>query len=256
MAEELYTIPARCRICGTRFLARYNVGSRAKCCTRGSHSCSPSSNTLPSGKVKTIPCKIKCCRSQYAQGKSATMMDHAIDQTKVLSDPEFKKVVALIRQLPNREKMPLLFIAATGCRLGESFLVYPEDLDFTSQIPSARIPTLKRKGRPVRTVDLTDPIFTRELKAYSKTRKNLVLFEAGRRTLQKKFKEVLANAKLKKSGAVHLLRHTRASQLIRAGCDLPEVRRLLGWASLEMLKIYAHTDIESRLEVGKRLPAL
>lgn len=262
---EVYTVPARCRVCGERFMARYNVASRAKVCTRG-HECTPEMQTLPSGKTRSIPCKDKCCRSQYAQGQSATLMDQSIDESKVLSAGEFPLVMGVIRTFASREKMPLLFIAATGCRLGEALLVYPDDLnlrenrkgrDFASMLPTVKIPTLKRKGRPIRTVDITDYRFSDELYKWAKERPvDKPLFDASRRNLQKKFKDALKEAKLSKSGAVHILRHTRASQLIRAGCELPEIRRLLGWASLEMLKIYAHTDIETRREVGKNLPTL
>jgi len=241
--KDEYRIKATCVVCGKAFLARYNVGRRAKTCTQKSHVCK---RVEKDGKV--IPCQEKCCRSQYRAGAAVASMDNAIDPRKVLDPLEFDKVIKTTHRLPDPEGIAIRFLAATGCRLAEAFLVLKEDfLPMPSHRMSiVKIPTLKRRGqgRPRRSVYLDNGSdMVKELTAWIKGRKNGVpLFQVARRTLQRTIEYILERIKPDREALAHIFRHTRASQLVAAGAPLTYVRQQLGWSSLEMCKIYAHTS--------------
>jgi len=172
-------------------------------------------------------------------------MDSAIDPRYVLSDDEFARMMKASRKLDNPEGITIRFIARTGCRLQEALLVRRSNLEIVKGVFSAiRIPTLKRAGRPVRRVYLSNKDdFTEELKTWAqKMGPDDLLFPVARRTLQRKLEKILDVVKPNRASLVHLLRHTRASQLIAAGGDWGFVRQQLGWATLEMAKRYVHTN--------------
>lgn len=255
--KSAYRIPSTCHVCGNDFLGRYNLADRSKVCTPASHKCKRKVNTLEDGRRKIVPCETKCCRSRYRASASIQAMDQAIDDRKLLNQEEFNQVVKRSRRLRDPVGMAIRFIAGTGCRLGEALLVRAGDLRLNGSVSTVKIPTLKRGGRPVRTVDLHDPALVKELQAYSsKMRGNLLLFDVGRRTIQEWFTKILKKLKLEKDSGIHLLRHTRASQLAAAGAPMNYVRQQLGWASLEMAKIYTHTSEDERTAIAKKLPTM
>lgn len=250
-----YTFKARCHICSKDFFARYNVAARAKCCTLPTHKCRK-------GKKggRNVRCVDNCCRSQYLAGVSSASMDSAIDPRKVLTDAEFGRVWRATQRLLDPEGITLRFIAATGCRLSESLLVRTEALQLqpAAVFSSVRIPTLKRKGRPLRTVHLSnkgDKIIVPELLRWAKGLKpDDLLFPVAKRTLQRALERILEPIKPDRESLVHILRHTRASQLTAAGADLNYVRQQLGWSSLEMAKIYTHTSQDKIVDVLDKIP--
>jgi len=54
----------------------------------------------------------------------------------------------------------------------------------------------------------------------------------------------------------HDLRHRTASHLVRAGVDLETVRRIGGWASLEMVQRYVHADEDQMVDAVSRLSSM
>lgn len=253
---EIYNFPANCHVCGEDFFARRNIARRAKVCTPKSHKCRK-------GKRgdKKIGCTDKppCCRSRYGAAASRQMMDQAIDNTKLLTDEELASVIRKTFKLKDPHGIALRFIATTGCRLGESLLVRARDLRLDERIPAVRVPTLKRDGRPVRTIHLHDEIMVAELRKWSKGFEGLtLLFKCCKRTLQRKLEAIFDGIGFRndKDGLVHILRHTRASQLIAAGYDFNYVRQQLGWSSLDMVKIYGHSGEKELLEKSKNLPKI
>lgn len=255
MPKKLYTVPAICHCCSRKFLARYNVGGRAKVCTPPSHICKKGDKKVK-GDQK-IPCVEKCCRSRYARSESSSAMDNAIDPKKVLNDEEFKKVVAETRKTKDLLSSTLRFIAATGCRLGEALLVRRQDVDLRSgKLSVVKVPTLKRGGRPIRSVYLRNrhwvvPEIRALLNGHGKPAD--LLFPVARRSLQRRLEAILEKFKPDREGLVHIFRHTRASQMIAAGADWQMVRQALGWASLEMAKRYVHTGEDKISEVLDRI---
>jgi integrase len=237
---DLYTVPATCHVCTKAFKARYNVGDRAKVCTPPTHSCKPGTK----GGRKTS-CVGDCCRSRYRLGAAAAAMDSAIDSRKVLSGEEYDKTWAATKKLRDPEGITIRFISSTGCRLEEARIVRAGALQWQDgPISTVRIPTLKRKGRPLRGVHIDNRgEFAKELLEWSGALKaDELLFPVARRTLQEAVEKILDKVKPDRESLVHLFRHTRASRLIAAGADWNYVRQQLGWANLEMAKRYVHTD--------------
>lgn len=246
-----YRIPATCHVCGEKFMARYNVGDRAKTCTPPDHKCRKGTKN-----GRKTPCLDECCRSKYYRGASAAAIDSAVDPRYVLSKHEFDSMWKSSLKLDDPEGVTIRFIARTGCRLKESALVMPGGLEWLRGPYSiVRIPTIKRAGRPVRQVHLDNRDgFTDELRRWAKRADPAVrLFPVARRTLQRALERVLEPIKPDRASLVHILRHTRASQLIAAGADWNYVRCQLGWARLEMAKRYVHTDTETIAEVLRKI---
>ena len=253
---EIYNFPANCHVCGEDFFARRNIAKRAKVCTPKSHKCRKGKR----GDRK-IACTDKppCCRSRYGAAASRQMMDQAIDKTKVLTDDELSSVVRKTFKVNDPYGIALRLIATTGCRLGESLLIRTRDLRLSEKIPAVRIPTLKRGGRPVRTVHLYNEVMVAELKKWTKTLDSqALLFKSCKRTLQRKLETIFEGLGFRnnKEGLVHILRHTRASQLVAAGYDLNYVRQQLGWSSLDMAMIYSHSHEDKIIEQSKNLPKI
>lgn len=251
MKKEDYTVPSKCHVCEEKFLARYNVASRAKVCTPPTHTCRP-------GKKddEKIRCLDKCCRSKYQRGVAAAIMDSAIDPRKVLSDDELEETLKASKGLENPAGITLRFIAETGCRLGEAFLIRKESLQWQQGSYSVvKIPTLKRAGRPLRSVHLNNkgPHVPELRKWASRLEAGATLFDIPRRSLQHALERILRKVKPDRASLVHIFRHTRASRLLAAGADMAYVRQQLGWSSLELLKIYAHTSEEKITGVLARL---
>lgn len=252
----VYRVETTCHVCGKKFLSRYNVGRRAKVCTPRDHVCEPLKKTSPNGATRIMACLVSCCRSRY-QKISAASMDTAIDKRKLLSKDEFALVAGAMQKLEDPVRIGLRFVAGTGCRLGEAMLVRGKDLGLDEIPPSIHVPTLKRSGRPVRTVHLHDRAFVRELRLWAdKLDPEERLFPCSRRSLQRWLRRLLDRLGLAKDSLTHLLRHTRASQLSAAGFDVNYIRGQLGWSSVEMARIYMHVEEDRMREIGKRLPTL
>lgn len=228
-----YRIPAKCHVCGQMFMARYNVAARARVCTPSDHRCRPG---------KGLPCLRRCCRSKYYVNVPP---DSAIDPRFVLSKGEFSGMWKASRKLDDPEGVTIRFIARTGCRLQEAFLVTSSSIKWSKgPVSIISIPTIKHAGEPVRQVHLrNDDAYSDELRRWAKqASQSGPLFRVARRTLQRALEGILEPIKPDRASLVHILRHTRASQLIRAGANWDYVRQQLGWSRLETAKRYAHTD--------------
>lgn len=247
MPKNLYTVAAVCSVCSKKFMARVNIGKKAKTCTPPDHVCRRKVLKRAGLADKVVSCVESCCRSRYRKGAMSVAMDNTIDPRKVLSDDEFEKVWKATKRLQDPEGMTLRFIAKTGCRLGEALLVRKEAF-FWQDGPRSivKIPTLKKKdkGRPPRSVHIKNKDeFTPELRSWWKeTRPGEPVFLVARRTLQRALEKILEKVKPERESLIHILRHTRASQLLAAGASPAYVRHQMGWSSIELAKIYAHVQ--------------
>lgn len=246
MGKE-YRVPAVCRVCGAKFLARYNVGDRAAVCTSPSHKCHEEVMILASGRKKVITCVERCCRDRYRKA-SAAMASSALDSRKRLSDSEYKLTLKAIQKIYDADlRMSIWFILETGARLGEAGLVLKGHLDLRpGDLSVVRIPTEKKVGHPALPVHLDNKLaFVKELRDWVADKKPTDrLFTAGRRTMQRTLERILDKIKPERGSLVHILRHTRASRLVDAGLDPNTIRSEMRWASIELLKVYVHTTEE------------
>jgi integrase len=179
-------------------------------------------------------------------------MDSAIDTKKLLLDDEYDRTIAEIMKLYDPDRIALLFIAQTGCRLGEVSRVTANDITFgKGRVSMVRIRTLKRTGHPVRQVHLdNNEAAVKLLKLWAqRIPPDRPLFSTSKRMLQWHLERILNKIKPDRETLVHIFRHTKASRLVRSGAPLTYVRQQLGWSSLEPLRVYAHTTEEEVVKI-------
>lgn len=246
-ADPNYCVSAVCHVCSTEFKARYNMVGRAKVCTLPSHKCQRKTIKIPGRRDKLISCVDGCCKSKYYKGTAGAASNTALDSRKFLSDPEFDKVLKASFKLDPPFGIGLRFTLETGCRCGETLLIRKRHLEFKDgPLSIVRIPTLKKAGHPVLPVHIDNKgKLVDELRAWAKRMKpDDFLFPMAKRTFQRVFERILDRVKPERASLVHILRHTRASRLVRSGLDPNTIRQEMRWASIELLKVYAHTTEE------------
>lgn len=242
--KEEYRVPSVCHVCSKEFMARYNLVGRAKTCTKKIHICKSKTVKVAGRRDKIITCVDGCCRSKYSKGTASSASSTALDSRKFLNDQEYDKVHAASKKLDAPFGVGLRFTLATGCRCGETLLIRKRHLEFKDgNLSVVRIPTLKKQGHPVLPVHLDNKSeIVAELRQWSKRMKpDDLLFPMAKRTFQRVFERILDRIKPDRASLVHILRHTRASRLVRSGLDPNTIRQEMRWASIELLKVYAHT---------------
>jgi integrase len=247
-------VEKQCYICSKIFYPPPNLVRRAKVCTPTSHECQKKVIERLDGRKKVMPCTAKCCRSRYRASAAISLMDQAIDARKLLTDEEFVRVIRETYKMNGLVGYAIRFIAVTGCRVGETALVRREDARVDEDPPVVKIPTLKRGGRPVRTVDLHDLAFVKELRhVLVACLPGAAIFPIPKRTLQDRWSRMVGALEISKDTGIHVLRHTRASQLVEAGASLTYVRSQLGWSTITMAGIYAHTSKKARQKIMEKM---
>lgn len=251
-----YCVDAVCHVCSKEFKARYNMVDRAKVCTKPDHKCRRETIKVPGRRDKFISCVEGCCKSKYYKGTAGAASNTALDSRKFLNDDEYAKVLKASFKLDQPFGIGLRFTLETGCRCGETLLIRKRHLELTTgywdkktekfvgnPLSVVRIPTLKKAGHPLLPVHLDNKgKFIDELRGWVKKMKpDDLLFPMAKRTFQRVFERILDRVKPERASLVHILRHTRASRLVRSGLDPNTIRQEMRWASIELLKVYAHT---------------
>ncbi len=138
-----------------------------------------------------------------------------------------------------------LVLRYTGCRLGEALQIKDEeDIDFYRN--EIRLPNLKRKGKTEhRWVPAPSKVFTeiaRFWAEYPDMRGTTFADTEGgafRRYCRELFRKTAGKAGIPKElSHPHVLRHSRAIELLRAGIPVTAVQQLLGHAYLSTTAIY------------------
>lgn len=145
-----------------------------------------------------------------------------------------------------KERALVTFLYATGCRVSEILDLNREDIDFsTCQIKVCG------KGDKERYVFIEDEAIY-ALKEYLaiRTDNREALFVSDRRPHQRLRKNAIeriirnlgVRAGINRHVFPHLLRHTMASHMLNHGMPLSSLQTLLGHASADTTRIYAHDD--------------
>lgn len=132
-----------------------------------------------------------------------------------------------------------LVLRFSGARLGEVLRIN-DTQDINWREGEIRIPTLKRRQAAYRTVFLPQNMLTeisRLLAEFPDLRGNL--FSVHERVFRRVFTERSREADIPKELAhPHVLRHSRAIEMIRAGVPLTLIQQLLGHSALTTTAIY------------------
>lgn len=185
-----------------------------------------------------------------------------------LTQDELEKVIVALCRVKNplaaaRNRAWIELVYSSGIRVAESASLNIEDIDFWN-----RTLRVVGKGNKERLV----PIGQTALKAirdYARLRKEDVLARPGRQTrplflnlrfgtrlttraMHQMIQEAARFAGVRRRISPHVVRHTFATHLVDAGCDLRSVQEMLGHKSLSTTQIYAHVTPERLNRVYKK----
>jgi len=179
---------------------------------------------------------------------------------KVVSEVDFKRLIACIKFSPNRCKKHyirdmLIFniLYYCGLRKGELLALDWDDIDLGKDMLTVRS-SKNKTGRIIpihpKVKGLLDTYLTQRLPIENRA---LFIGEKGNRMCKAYFTNMM-NTYLKISGlkekgyTAHSLRHSFATRLIENNVNLFLVQRLLGHKSLDATKVYVHFNRESYRE--------
>ena len=156
----------------------------------------------------------------------------------VLSKTDVNEIINKTENL--QHKLILMFLYYAGLRLNEVRNLKWQDIDFDREI----IHLKKTKGENERIVFLHQKL-KNKLNKFKVHREGFV-FESNRgrkyseETIQKIVKNASKMAGIKKKTTPHTLRHSFATHLLEAGCDIRHIQKLLGHKNLQTTQIYTH----------------
>lgn len=144
---------------------------------------------------------------------------------------------------------------ATGVRVSELVGMKNKDIDFIGETIQVRGKGNKERLVPIgikslnvlkRYIDKRAEYAT--IKNLDITKSNLFINARGgsltARSVRRILDKYLKMLSIKKHVSPHTLRHTFATHLINAGCDLKSVQEMLGHVNLSTTQIYTHVEID------------
>ena len=146
------------------------------------------------------------------------------------------------RRIRGRYWLVFLTLRFTGARISEVINVKQEDIDFRNA--EIRLITLKRHNLKKKGTYRIIPVpanLTGEIASYIAQYPHMKdkAFKVDRSNFNKVFKELCIESNIPKEMAhPHILRHTRAIELLRAGVPVTIVQDLLGHSALTTTAIY------------------
>jgi len=136
-----------------------------------------------------------------------------------------------------------LLLRFSGCRISEAIAVDDtRDVDFRNG--DVVLPTLKRHGKSKGKVKRTDPLSANVFAEWGKLLAQFPelrgkLFKLHHSTVFLTFQKLAEKAGLASElRHPHILRHTKAIELLRAGVSLTIVQQLLGHATISTTAVY------------------
>jgi len=164
-------------------------------------------------------------------------------------EPEYltvEQINQLIDKAPSLlEKTLIILIFSTGCRISEILNLTKGDLEL-----ELGVATVTRKGGQRQRIPL-GPQGKEALKTWLKERRSTsqrVFMDYNYNDIRYRFTKLAKKAKIPEFHA-HILRHSRARHLRRAGVSMERVSEILGHKKLDTTaKIYGNLSAEERAE--------
>ncbi len=157
---------------------------------------------------------------------------------EVLSREDVKKMLDVIQNSKHKLIFGLLYYS--GLRLNEARKLKWEDLDFERKT----IHLKNTKGNKDRIVFLHEKLIVLLDEIGRKKEGSVLMSERGNlyneRTIQEIIKVTAKKAGINKRVHPHTLRHSFATHLLEAGCDIRYIQQLLGHKDLQTTQIYTH----------------
>ena len=157
-----------------------------------------------------------------------------------------------------RERALLLFLYNTGVRASEAAQLKVGDLQLSASGAHSSLATVRGKGDKVRhcplwprtvrlLVDLVAGRGAQEHIFLNRHGQPITRFGIGRLVGRCATTAAAHEPSLVGKGvSAHVIRHTTATHLLRAGVDLNTIRAWLGHASLDTTSVYAEIDLETK----------
>ena len=169
---------------------------------------------------------------------------------KVLSKEE---MVRLLKAIENKKHKTMIMVGyACGLRVSEIAQLEKRDVDMDRKLLFIR----RAKGKKDRMVSLS-PVMVAMLNEYVEVYKpTKYLFEGQHksthysvRSLESIIQSAKAKAGIKKSGSMHMLRHSFATHLLDKGTDVVFIQKLLGHNDLKTTLRYLHVTNKDTLNI-------
>jgi len=177
----------------------------------------------------------------------------------VLSRQEVCKMLEVTKNLKHRSLLSLAY--STGMRRQEILQLKPEDIDSKRNV----IRIIHGKGNKSREVLLSPNLLELLRSYYRRYRPHKYLFEGmcpgtpySAASVSNIVKRAAEMAGVKKSIAIHTLRHTFATHLLEQGVSLKLIQSFMGHSSMKTTSIYLHvahvdtSNIETSLDYMQR----
>jgi len=162
----------------------------------------------------------------------------------VFSPEEVLMIINAATTLRNR--VILMTIYSAGLRVSEAIKLKPEHIDSKRML----IKVVEGKGGCERYTLLSERLL-KELREYYKNSRPVEwLFPSrsqpgmpiNRETATSVYRHAKKRSGIKKQGGIHTLRHSFATHLLEAGCDIRKIQVLLGHKSILSTIIYLHVS--------------
>lgn len=148
-----------------------------------------------------------------------------------------------------RDRSILETLYSTGMRVAELVSLNTGDVDFLTGVVRVMGKGAKERIIPIGEKAL-DALYSYVEERKSKVHSDEALFlnAAGKRITSRSINRIInyyiSKTSIDKKISAHVLRHTFATHLLNAGCDLRSIQEMLGHKSLETTQKYTHVTTE------------